>query len=329
MIMHRTNRIFTALVCLTLSACPAKTINAPSTVQTHAQPPVAKQTPWQRTMAAGDDAYRAGNYAEAEKMYKAGFVEAERFGMADFRFSRALHGLTRAYLAQGKDTAAEPLFQRALAVFDSPGPYQSDADLHLSGFDKPFREHGRHAKAEMLLKRQLAYRERLHGAGHRFVGHSLNHLAGLYRDLGRHDEAERLYERALGLFMAFGPMARFSPEITREQAWELERNGEILRQRGKLNLAEPEQRLALAIRKKRLGPMHPEVARSLNRLGLIYKGRGMYARAEEHYKKALSMNRRTLGARHPEYAKNLDNLASLYQTQKRYAEAEPLIKQAL
>ena len=81
---------------------------------------------------------------------------------------------------------------------------------------------------------------------------------------------------------------------------------------------------SLGIRKKALGPEHPDVATSLNNLAVLYSAQGLYAKAEPLYQRALAIWKKALGPEHPDVATSLNNLAALYQAQGRYAEAEPL-----
>ncbi|MEE8273634.1 MAG: tetratricopeptide repeat protein, partial [Alphaproteobacteria bacterium] len=57
----------------------------------------------------------------------------------------------------------------------------------------------RYAKAESLLKRGLAIREKALGPEHPDVAGSLNNLAALYDAQGKYTEAEPLEKRALAI----------------------------------------------------------------------------------------------------------------------------------
>ena len=85
----------------------------------------------------------------------------------------------------------------------------------------------------------------------------------------------------------------------------------------------------LAIWKKALGPIHPDVVQSLNSLAELYSAQGRHADAEPLYKRALAILEKALGPDHPEVAQSLNNLADLYSAQGRHADAEPLYKRAL
>ena len=55
---------------------------------------------------------------------------------------------------------------------------------------------GRYAEAEPLLQRALAIREKALGPDHPDVAEVLEHLAKLYDQTGRSEEAKKLSERA-------------------------------------------------------------------------------------------------------------------------------------
>ncbi len=79
---------------------------------------VAQEADWERHMRAGDTAYQQGNYAEAVKQIKAALSLAEAFGPDDPRLALTLNNLAFLYATQGKYAEAEPLYQRALAIFE-------------------------------------------------------------------------------------------------------------------------------------------------------------------------------------------------------------------
>jgi len=49
------------------------------------------------------------------------------------------------------------------------------------------------------------------------------------------------------------------------------------------------QREALAIRRKMLGPQHPDIAESLNQLGEVLNKQGKFTEAEDRLREALAM----------------------------------------
>jgi tetratricopeptide (TPR) repeat protein len=109
----------------------------------------------------------------------------------------------------------------------------------------------------------------------------------------------------------------------------LNETGQYLDERGRYTEAEPLLERALAIRKRVLGPDHPDVARSLSSLAEVNWNQGRYAEAQPLVERALAIREAALGPDHPDVAYSLNNLANLYRQQSRHAEAEPVYERSL
>ena len=120
---------------------------------------------------------------------------------------------------------------------------------------------------------------------------------------------------------------RDQPEV---QATLMQAIGNVYRNLGLHDLAEPLLREALSIRRRVLGDDHPAVAQSLNNLGVVLRQRGDYDGAEPLFNEALEMRRRQyVDVNHPNLAESLHNLALLYQDRGRYPVAEKLMREAI
>jgi tetratricopeptide (TPR) repeat protein len=73
--------------------------------------------------------------------------------------------------------------------------------------------------------------------------------------------------------------------------------------------AEPLFQQALQIRKKALGPEHPDTANSLNNLASLYSRIGDYANPEPLFQEAVQLNKKLLGRDHPDTATSLYSFA--------------------
>ena len=130
---------------------------------------------------------------------------------------------------------------------------------------------GRGPQAEVLHKRALAIREKLHGKVHIDVAENVQHLADLYRTLARYAEAEQLYRRALAIVeKAAGADQSHVAVIlnslaTTYQDLGLNRQSESLFRR------------SLAIREKMFGADHIDVAQSLNNLAGLHLALARYS----------------------------------------------------
>ena len=100
--------------------------------------------------------------------------------------------------------AAEPLFQRALAITEtSYGPEHPNVATGLNNLAGLLQTTNRLAEAEPLYRRALAITETSYGPEHPNVAIRLNNLAGLLRATNRLAEAEPLSRRHLLIFLKF------------------------------------------------------------------------------------------------------------------------------
>ncbi|HSK76678.1 MAG TPA: serine/threonine-protein kinase [Thermoanaerobaculia bacterium] len=105
--------------------------------------------------------------------------------------------------------------------------------------------------------------------------------------------------------------------------------GRVYRKLGVHERAEPLLRSSLALRRKALGPRHPDVAVSLTSLGDLLQIEGVYDEAERCYREALELRREAFGPEHPEVAASLNNLADLLHDKGDLRAAGPLYREAL
>lgn len=105
--------------------------------------------------------------------------------------------------------------------------------------------------------------------------------------------------------------------------------GRVYRKLGVHDRAEPLLRSSLALRRKALGPRHPDVAVSLMSLADLLQMEGVYDEAERCYREALDLRREIYGPEHPEVATSLNNLADLLHDKGDLRAAGPLYREAL
>ena len=109
-------------------------------------------TAWERAMTAGSTAYREGRLAEAEDYLEETLREAEQFKPGDPRLGHSLTRLGTVYTAQGKYAAAEPVYQRALALAEQIfGPDHPTVAERLHNLGGLYYAQGQHAAAQPLL----------------------------------------------------------------------------------------------------------------------------------------------------------------------------------
>jgi tetratricopeptide (TPR) repeat protein len=101
---------------------------------------------------------------------------------------------------RGNDQAAEPLFRRALAIYevalgpDSDGVGYASSDLALL-----YERRREYPTAESYYKRAVQAFEKGLGADHPQLAKCLDSYAGLLRQMGRGADAELLQDRAAGI----------------------------------------------------------------------------------------------------------------------------------
>ena len=116
-----------------------------------------QQTPWEKSNAAGEEAYRQARYAEAEQHFTAALKEAENFGEQDPRFALSLNNLAELYRVQGKYVEAEPLFKRSLAIREKVlGPEHPDVAASFNNLASLYQAQGNYAQAEPLFQRNAS-----------------------------------------------------------------------------------------------------------------------------------------------------------------------------
>ena len=147
-------------------------------------------------------------------------------------------------------------------------------------------------------------------------------IGNVSQDLGRFNEAEKSYQRALKLRQVeLGPEAKEVADTLNNLASLSWRLG---------NLAEAGQRFEeiLAIYERLQAEDH-HLAAVLSNLGLVYRGQGAFEEAEASFLRALEISRRSLGEDHPQVGSVLFSLGRLHLYQNRLEEAATRFEQSL
>lgn len=178
---------------------------------------------------------------------------AEDFSL---NISEAAHLLNQMalYLQERSQYAeAEPLFQRALAIWEqamgSTHPVTANGLNNLAAL---YHNQGRYEEAEPLFQRALVIKVQVLGLTHRDTVLSLDNLAALYQSQGRYMEAEPLYRCALAIWEQAGGPNHL------DTATSFNNLADLYRSQGRYREAEPLYRHALAVLEKELGPDHPD-----------------------------------------------------------------------
>jgi len=151
---------------------------------------------------------------------------------------------------------------------------------------------GHFAEAEEPARRALALREK-GTADPTGVAADAAVLGAVLSGLGRYDEAEGLFRRALSTWEH-----RYGPDHY-EVAVNLHNLAAVAQGRGDRAAAERLFTTALQIKARALGDRHPEVAVVHNNLAVLYTKQGRTEEALRHYDAALDILQQTVGSAHP------------------------------
>jgi tetratricopeptide (TPR) repeat protein len=218
---------------------------------------------------------------------------------------------------EGRFWEAEPVYKRALAIYDRPlAPDHLGVAIVLNNLAELYGAEGKFAEAEPLMKRALIIAEEALGPDHPDLAAPINNLASLYYSQGKFAEAEPLMKRAL--IIDEKALGTDHPNV----AGSLNNLAELYDAEGKYGEAEPLLKRALTISEKALGPDHPHVAIVLNNLAGLYKSEGKFAEAEPLYKRELAIDEKALGPDHPTVAKVAEELAAVLRQLGLDAEAK-------
>jgi len=281
-------------------------------------------------------------------------------------FANSLTQRASDLLNAGELDKAEPLFRRALAIYEKVlGSEHFNTAAALNNLAGLLYHKGDYDSSEPLYRRALAIYEKVLGVDHLDTVTSLTGLGALSYAKDDFDCAELLVRRALSirettlgtdhidtamsLYVLAGLLRNkldydnaellyrrtlairekvLGPEHP-DTATSLDSLAGLLDSKGDLEGAEPLTRRALAIREKVLGPEHPDTAKSLNTLALLLQKRGEYQRAEPLFRTALAIREKALGPEHPDTASSLNDLGNLLAGKGDDNGAEPLYRRAL
>ena len=183
--------------------------------------------------------------------------------------------LGRSYRMQKKYAEAEPIFKRALDIYDRhgllAGPDSATARYELGEL---YRAQNKFADAEPLLQQSVLWEEKW-DAEHPQFAESLDSLASLYRDQGRYAESELLYRRAIQV--SEKALGTEHPDV----AATLNNLGKLYRVQGRYAEAETYFARALHINERVLLEDHPAFIANLETYATLLRDTGRAAQADK------------------------------------------------
>jgi tetratricopeptide (TPR) repeat protein len=198
------------------------------------------------------------HYDQAEGQYRQALDLAAKGGLGESSHTApALEGLARLYRDRGDYSSAEPLYERAIAIYETGGKYgqaeklrEARSSLDLADIK---RANGDFRKARELYKTALLAYSRALGPTSLMTSVTYKRLADLYRERRIPSLARAYYERALAAYGATG-----LPEGTLTAAT-LAGLGNVLKSQGSLARSQDYYNAARAIY-ERCGGLDPELA---------------------------------------------------------------------
>jgi tetratricopeptide (TPR) repeat protein len=150
-----------------------------------------------------------------------------------------------------------------------------------------------------------------------------SNLAGVYKDLGRYEEAAKLLEGALAY-----DQEHFGDEHPATAARK-SNLAVVYQDLGRYEEAAKLLEGVLAYDQEHFGEKHPSTARSKSNLAGVYQDLGRYEEAAKLLEGALAYDQEHFGDEHPVTAASKSNLAGVYKNLGRYEEAAKLMEGAL
>lgn len=257
--------------------------------------------------------YRAGNYADAEAMYRRALDGFEPGGL-----DRALTLQNIAVMlgAQGRYAESEKLYREALPVIEElAGPDSLAAIRAVSNLAALYSSSGNLNQAESLAQRAEAAFRDLPAATAADRSGNRQILASIYLAQHRYADGEKLLRSVL--------------EQGGADAVTAYSNLAAAALGGRDNaLAEQYARRAVEAAQRELPARHSLAAVALNNLAQACRFQGKYLEAENYYRQAIGIWEEALGAQHPDVARGLMNLAAFYHERGRETGAEDLYLRA-
>jgi len=255
-------------------------------------------------------------------------------------YARAEMGLFREALVSA-ETAVQTAQDRFGATHPSVCPYL----LNLATLQRTM---ARYKEAEGTLRWALALRERAYGPKHASVQEVQGHLAALYDDIGRWEEASHVGGKGLDplrsarISLALGEPARAERTLTTVlkgadkdpntarllETWSLLAKAQWVQKKGPE--AEKSLQRCLSLAKEVFPGRSMEVGMVLEELGDLYRSMKQEEKARASYEEGLSILRLFVGVNFEFSALvPLENLSRAYQAAGDHAQAKDLLEKAL
>lgn len=223
------------------------------------------------------------------------------------------------YLQLGLLDEADQAYQQSYTLMSNVlGKRHLDTINSLNCLGEVALSRGDYKVAEDRFREALVLREELLPHGHPWVVESANNLAWTLNVLERREEATSVLLQATD----------GNPEEVTNEPAVFNTFGQIYLDSGDPARAEHYFRLALSLRRQKLGTDHPRYARGLKNLASSLQAQGRSTEALKLFEQALELQRRLFGAESGEVAGSLGEVGSLYADLRDYQRAAPFLQEA-
>jgi tetratricopeptide (TPR) repeat protein/tRNA A-37 threonylcarbamoyl transferase component Bud32 len=270
-----------------------------------------------------------GRYRDMERLYT-GILKSRSCAYGLLNSAGTMNGLGVAlcHLAKYKD--AESWFNKALqlekACYEREGRGSKLFPYIRCNLARVYTATGQYGEAEQLLRKNIettgADAAEIDNKYLKDLRYSTE-LAGVYRERGRYNKAEPLFERTLKALCDIKGDEHFLTILCMYGLVQLYVDQDRYEEAEKL-FSE-----ALPIARHRLRKDHPVTLQLVNAFAVLRTKQKQYNEAERLFDETLKGRQRELGDDHPYTLESKNDLAMLYKEQGDYAKVEPLLVKAL
>jgi tetratricopeptide (TPR) repeat protein len=249
----------------------------------------------------------------------------------------SISGLAHVLRLQGRLKEARVLNEQLLdAERLRSGPASSGTLSTMNNLAGVYMALGLRAEAAKLFEQVLQARRLTLPPEHPDLLMSMDNMALTLRHEGRLDEVRKLHEEVLAIrrrvltpehpdtLWTMNNLAVVLMELGRDPA-----RAQAIRDRSLLEESRKLHEETLRIRRRVLGPAHPDTLESMNNLAATLFCQNRDAEARKLLEEVVEIRARTLGQDHPDTLLSINNLATILMNHGHLAEARKLLEEAI
>jgi CHAT domain-containing protein len=237
----------------------------------------------------------------------------------DLQFNMMRGNLGRAHLETSDYAPAVAILTEVRAAHRAAAPEPDPEGWGYTFFlARALAGAGRLQEAEAEFAGHIAHFDLTYGADSLYVLYSVLERADVLQRMGRYDDAEAAYVRAIAIGTPHN-----------EHADSLNRYAELLRETGRLDKALAMFGRMEALQAGLFGPQSPEAATAIVNGANVLNAMGRDAEAKVAYERSLSIYEAAYGPDHPFVATALTSLATVVHALGDYTRAIPLYERAV